>query len=64
MVVNVSRNTTATPVTAPKLPMMGHFALKVNALVQEAQQERALCLRKTTTESLLRLLLIKEVNPV
>lgn len=62
--VNVSRNTMATPVTAPKRPMMDHFALKVNALVQEAEYGTTICLRKNTTQSMLQLLLIKQINPV
>lgn len=45
---SVLRNTMATPVTAPELPMMDHFALKVNALVQEAEYGRTVCVRKNT----------------
>lgn len=58
MVANVSRNTTATPVTAPKLHMMDHFVLKVNALRRRLEEYGK------TTESNLQLFLIKQVNPV
>jgi len=58
----VLRNTTATPVTAPQLPTMDRSALKVSAVVREAEYGRTVCLRKSRIESMLQLLVIKQVN--